>query len=550
MSLRIVCPNCSAALTLGRAPARGWVHCPRCTGRIDLAAPVAEELPPDEPDAPAPPPARARARSVGESLARAAIPLGYVLFVLVPMIFTIRFAMQQLEKPKEPAAPVDVAEDNPPRAELEPKAKGPRPKKKRPIEPEEVIPPVQPVPAVPGPRDAPPPRDLSAELDAAVLRSRDPNPSARRGAAPALARFLSKSDPTVRRKAMMALSEMSGDAEPARAAVRAATDDPDEVVQLLARRALVSIDAAERARKELFALAGELRAKGTDARVAALNKIAGYGKGAATVGDAVIDALRDKEKAVRDAAAEALARFHPDAKTIALCVTGLQARDPKARIETLDQIGALGAEAKGASEYLIEAMLDNGPGVQAAAFKAMERVNPPLHVPLVTVFHGQPNQRRAALDRLAQLGADAGCTVPLLLVCNDKPQLWGTDPHYDLFPAIAKIAPHDRRFVAAVLASVAAPNPANSAPTRARRLAGLAQLDAIDADARSKVDALATGLADKSTQPAVIAALAEYGADAKPALPALKELTASPTEAVRTAAVAAVVKIEAALADK
>jgi hypothetical protein len=527
MSLRVLCPHCNAALTLGRAPARGWVNCPQCAGRIDVAAepaaPVAEELPPDEREERAAPgtraPARARARSgsVGETLARIAIPLGYVLFVLVPLIFTIRFALQQMEKPKDPDARPDVADRapdrEPPRPDPDPKRPPPpRTKKKKVVDPEEVVPPV---PVVPGAHDAPPPRDLSAELDAAVRAARGPVPAARLEAAVALGRFVGRTDPALRRRAMLALSELGGDAEPALDVARAATADPDEVVQLFARRALANIDAAEVKRKELVALAGQLKAKEPEDRIKALNKIGAYGKDAAPVGDAVIDALRDKEKTVRDAAAEALARFHPDAKTIALCVTGLQAREPKARIETLDQIGALGAEAKGVSEYLIEAMLDNGPGVQAAAFKAMERVNPPLHAPLVTVFHGSPNQRLVALDQLADMGADAACTVPLLLVCNDKPKLWGSEPHYDLYPTIAKIAPRDRRFAAAALAAIAARNASGDTALAARRLAGLAQLDTIRATTEEKVAALQAASGDGHTLAEVFKAWAKVAPDDK-----------------------------------
>lgn len=443
----------------------------------------------DDPDELPPEPRR---KSVGEQLASVAIPLGYVLFVLVPMIFTIRFAMQQLEKKNDADPPPEVAEkarpdaDPPPRPEPKPKVPRP-PKKKAPVEPEEKEPPV---PVVPGAVVAPAPRDLTAELERAVLASRVSNPALRLEAAATLGRFVGKSDPTLRRKAALALSEMGGDAEPAHAALRAVANDADEVVRALAQRALDNGTAAAAKRKELDALAPALRAKEPEDRIRALNKVATYGRDAGHLTDAVIDLLRDKEKSVREAAADVLGKLTPDAKTIALCVTGLQAKDAKARIETLEQVGALGAEARCASEYLVEAALDRAPGVQAAAFKALERAHPALHPHVVALFHGQPAERRAALVALAELGADAAPAAPLLLVVNDKPELWGTDPHHDVFPTLAAVAPRDKRFVAAVLAAVAAPNPRGGDALAARRRAGLAQLVALAAPVEDKVAAL------------------------------------------------------------
>jgi hypothetical protein len=60
------------------------------------------------------------------------------------------------------------------------------------------------------------------------------------------------------------------------------------------------------------------------------------------------------------------------------------------------------------------------------------------------------------------------------------------------------------------------------------------------------VAALVAALADGEAAVQLIGALEGFGADAKPALPALKKLKTSSVEAVRTAAITAIAKIESA----
>ncbi|HSQ56421.1 MAG TPA: hypothetical protein VLM40_11830, partial [Gemmata sp.] len=121
---------------------------------------------------------------------------------------------------------------------------------------------------------------------------------------------------------------------------------------------------------------------------------------------------------------------------------------------------------------------------------------------------------------------------------------------FEVFSALGKVAPKDKRFVAAVLAAVSAPNPDRFQSVRDRRLAGIAQLNVIGATTPEKIYALVDGIADQGTFPAVLKALVDFGPEAKYALPALKELKASTNEVVRTAAIKAIAKIEAAIVEK
>ncbi|WP_439629919.1 HEAT repeat domain-containing protein [Gemmata sp.] len=658
------CRFCQCPLMLDGVPPGGTFNCPRCggLGRVPHAAvPTAPQPQPFPP--PFPPPAQ-RARSApaaeplqlddaptparpakgkNELLFRIAIPVGYVLFVFVPMSLTIWYFVSRAgdaerEEPKpvakaapEPRAAVDSEANRPPvrprprpRPEPVPKFKDepdPLPDPKEPIPVKEPVPPKEPAPVKEPEVPLPTPRDLSAELAALVATAKGPDAAARRQAAAGLAAFLGRGNPDLRRAAAEGLAELKGDAQPALAALRGAETDPDADVQKFAKQALENYAAAGRRGEELAALVAAVKAKEPEDRVKALRKIAALGADGIAATDAVADGLRDREKVVRDAAAEALGAINPDAEAVRMCATGLQARDPKARVDVLKQVAALGPKGKVATPYLIEALADPGEGVQAAALKALERANPALSGPVAVLVRGPMRDRAKAADAIAELGAVAAPVVPLLLATSERPGLGGFEGHYDVFAAVAKIAPADKRFAAAVLAAVGDPNPEFDEAVRARRVAAVAQLDAIDAPPGPKVDALLQGLGDRGTVAAVfpplvrlapkdkrvvaavlaavavknpdstlalrerrlaalaqlaavdapdrekvdaleaalndkgtlvpvLKALGDYGKQARFTLPVLKEFKAATNEGVRTAAIDAIARIEAAVAEK
>ncbi|VTT97642.1 ---NA--- : HEAT-repeat-containing PBS lyase OS=Anabaena sp. 90 GN=ANA_C10863 PE=4 SV=1 [Gemmataceae bacterium] len=544
------CRFCQFPLMLDMVPPGETFNCPRCggLGRVPHAAPPAAPqaqprpqpqpvAPPAQRSRPAPaplPPDEAPARSAkgkNEALYRIAIPLGYVLFVFVPMSLTIWYFVSRTGdgEREEPKPVAKAAPEH--KAAPEPEAKKPTPPRPRP-RPEplpkakgEPAPKTEPTAKVPEPDtepefSVPVPRDLTSELAVLVAAAKDPDADARQKAAKGLAVWLTRGDPSLRRTAAEALAGLKGDAQPALAALRGAEADPDADVQKFAKLALENYAAAGRRGEELAALVVALKAKEPEDRVKALRKIGTYGADGAAATDAVADALRDREKVVQDAAAAALKAINPDAEAVALCAVGLQARDPKARVAVLEEVAALGPKGKVATEYLIEAAADKVESVQAAAIKALEQANPPLAGPVAALVRGPAEDRVRAADALAELGAAAAPAVPLLLSTGERPKLWGTEAHHDVFPAVAKIAPANKRFAAAVLAAVAAPNPGGEAALTARRAAGLAHLDVIDATTAEKVAALQAAAADTGTLAVVFKAWAK-------AAPGDKHLTAA-----------------------
>lgn len=325
---------------------------------------------------------------------------------------------------------------------------------------------------------------MASELDGLLKSSKAASEVDRQDAAKKLAVFLTANDEKLRRTAAQGLAEMGGDAEQARMALQAATQDEDVVVRRAARRALEKLDQVIAARE--------------------------------------------------------LAKIRAE---IALLAKELKAKEPEKRIKALEQIAAYGPKANEViGEQLIEAMDDKVPAVQLAASETLEKVNPKVQPLLFTIRHGM--DKFSAIKRLGDLGPEAAITVPLLLYCNKHPAAFGSRVYEDLFPVIARIAPKDKRFAAAVLSSIAAPNPRGNSELQMRRIAGIAQLRVIDAEAADKVKALVTAMGDGQQLIYVIETLEGFGKDAAPALPLLKKLKQSPNDVLRNAAIKAISKIE------
>ncbi len=335
----------------------------------------------------------------------------------------------------------------------------------------------------------PPPRSVVAvRLAESIKASKDPDAAVRRTAAVALGAYLTDADKALRRDASKALAEMGAEAEPAAAALDKAAKDGDDEVRGFARRALDNLNA--------IAEAAKIRAE-----------------------------------------VERVAK-------------GLNAAEPEERVKSLHKIGDFGVAANCVGEQVIEAMQSKVGAIQTTAAETLEKINPKVHPHVVAILRGK--NKREAILALGELGSEATITVPLLLYCNDKTFFWGGgNPkagnfYEDLFPVLVKIAPNDKRLAASVMGCVSAPNTRQDRTLRDRRLAGIAQLSVIDAKTADKVAALVAALDDGEAIVQVIRSLGEYGADATPALPALKKLKTASGNATRDAAILAIAKIESA----
>ncbi len=261
------------------------------------------------------------------------------------------------------------------------------------------------------------------------------------------------------------------------------------------------------------------------------------------VNDGDVDVRRAARKAIENLDAAVAAR---ETAKLREALEGplkqLKAKEAEKRIKALEQIAAFGKKANEiAGEQLIDAMADKVAEVRVAASETLEKVNPKVHPHVFTILHGM--NKHGAISSLAQLGSDAGIAIPLLLYLNNNPSA-GSLGYQDLFPFIAKIGPKDKRFAAAVITSVSAPNPRGDNTLQSRRIAGIAQLPVIEAENAEKVKALVAAMDDGFQLLHVVETLEGYGKDAAPALPLLKKLKVSPNDTLRNAAFRAIAKIE------
>jgi flagellar biosynthesis GTPase FlhF len=220
----------------------------------------------------------------------------------------------------------------------------------------------------------------------------------------------------------------------------------------------------------------------------------------------------------------------------------LKNKDASVRIKTANRLAKLPAfpEAKETvGEALVEALFDPVAGVRNAASTALEKIDPVVHPHIMTVVSGQ--DKFSALIELERLGKAAKSALPVFIryqKSSPSQQLAITNNMFAGFflNSLAKIGPDDKRVVQIVL---------NEVEKKEFRLVAIPLLDTVNIGRKDKVKALLSALKDGERALFVIDAIERIQPAAIEAMPALKQLTLSPDEAVRNAAASALAKIEA-----
>jgi HEAT repeat protein len=425
-------------------------------------------------------------------------------------------------------------------------------------------------------------------------------PSAARPAADAaaevqaLVRQLKDKDEVVRLKAAKSLGKLGADAKDAVPALTEALEDPDEDVRSVAKQALAKIKAALQAAdkgeslRQLARHSADAKSEDPAERRAGVRGLAGLlkcddevvrAKAARALGEAgaaakpfvkeLAAAAKDPDELVRMSARKALANVEAAAAAekreqarakVGPLVKGLKARQPAARVRALEAIGEMGEEGVEASEAVILALGDGAPAVQQAALDALEKVNPALHKPVLTILVDRTDAAKArAIMQLGQLGAGAKPALPLLFRLYQaqagRLEMGLHQPfRITILDALKEIDPDDKRFAGLVLQAM-------SVTPAAARLSGLEGL--VDVAVRKRAIVIAQELvkdkkleADRLVKPLVsalndpycslqaISALADLGVEARDAIPALTALKRNPDQATRDAAAEALKKIQ------
>jgi HEAT repeat protein len=234
-------------------------------------------------------------------------------------------------------------------------------------------------------------------------------------------------------------------------------------------------------------------------------------------------------------------------------------REPKVRIKAIEALGKLGADAKEASQVLIEAMTERNVMIRQAAAEALEKVNPNLQKPVLELLVDE-QKRAAAVEDLVGLQDEAKPALPVLIAMY-KSELTGQSGGTvgvggplslatRILTALTKIAPEDKTVIQTLLDAITYKPPApgaakaNSANRPDVRYAAIELALEMKIDNKLLTKAIISATGDPICRIRAIEALGEMGPAAKEAVPALKKLKLDADEKVRDAATTALEKVE------
>jgi HEAT repeat protein len=414
---------------------------------------------------------------------------------------------------------------------------------------------------------------------------------------PKLIKELKDKDEIVRLKAAKALGKLGADAKDAIPALTEALKDSDEDVRSVAKQALAKIkevvQASEKSdtlvllaqhlkdtksvdtdvrSKAILGLAKLLKTDDETVRSTAAKALGEAGLAAQPVLKELNDSAKDPVEGVRREARKAISAIETaiaeeqKAKTLeklAPLLKDLKDKNPAVRQKAIESIAEMGADASAASEQLINALNDKAPAVQQSALDALEKVNPALHKPVLTLLVDMNFQTKMdAVKELGKLGSDAKPAIPLLLrFYQSQSQYDPRNPYpywqhwcgVEILVSLNAIDSESKDFLATLTNAISI-NKESTHPQRNGFLDSKVRQKAIDLalelvkskklDASKTVKPLVSALADKSCRVQAIKALGELGVDAKDAIPDLTKLKTDSDKDTREAAIDALKKIQ------
>ncbi len=213
------------------------------------------------------------------------------------------------------------------------------------------------------------------------------------------------------------------------------------------------------------------------------------------------------------------------------------------RAFALSVLGLLGGDAVTASKQVVQAYFDSDSEVRRAASLALKDVNPPLYGPIQTLVANEPGNvalygnQMQAIQTLANLGTAGDAALPALLAF--MPRMAAAD-QAKLVAVVAKVGANDPE-ARQVLTNWALTS--NNPAVRAEAIKLLPNVNG----AASEVGTFLTALQrerDPKRKIEIINGLAGIGKGNQQATRALQGLLADPDPNVRTAAKAALGKVQ------
>lgn len=207
------------------------------------------------------------------------------------------------------------------------------------------------------------------------------------------------------------------------------------------------------------------------------------------------------------------------------------------RAAGLSFLALLGAEAKGSSREVIGALFDANPDARKWAGMALEKVNPTLAGPVLTLVRSQNDQdRAAALTQLSKLGDTAAPAIPALLTLLQQ-QAQGVD-RVSLVQTLTLVGSKDAK-LSGVLATMALNDP--DAKVRSAAVQGI--LKQQDTKAASEVFQRQLQDTDPAKRAAAVTSMGDIAKGNAQMMAVLKKSLEDPSPTVRNAAKLALDKI-------
>jgi hypothetical protein len=253
----------------------------------------------------------------------------------------------------------------------------------------------------------------------------------------------------------------------------------------------------------------------------------------------------------------------PPADPVPRLIKDLRGPHDRPKVKAAERLGRMGKKAAPATAALCQAAGEDSEDVRTAALAALETVAPHLYEQAAALaLDKEPRNQAAAARALAAMGRRASPASPLVLAHARKllalPPAAPGSFDYRVEPPLAAdiaclavLAPEDstaRAVMARCLRHIPGyeVRPAAVAALRDVSKAHPSARNEVVAELLKAVDARLYGKPDVRTSVLAIKALADFGPDARAAIPALKKMKVSPTAEVRAAAAEAFRRIDRA----
>jgi hypothetical protein len=273
-----------------------------------------------------------------------------------------------------------------------------------------------------------------------------------------------------------------------------------------------------REQADVPALIKKLKDKDAAVRLAAARSLAKIGPAAKAAIPALTQALKDEDPDVRAAVKKALTTIRAGGLDLTEIIEGLKSKRPADRRKAREALAELGMAGMGATTALLESMIEWYPANKDTCLTILAKINPRLHKPIACLMVDEDVQKRCdALASIELLGEEGKPTLVVLAWVykrdmSDFKNSWRLAERS--LQTMSKLEPESRTTVDTIIAAIGAPASGNDEKSEIRATAVKLAV-AVKVEPKVMVPALLKALKhDRRHLLTTIEALGNLGADA------------------------------------